>query len=84
MMAAVLSSIRAAEAIIAVVDADDAPYDALAMFQPGQDWNGPPMAVLLNKADLVKPQELEEITRWYKENCRSEEVGGKEALGAGG
>jgi GTP-binding protein Era len=74
-MSAVISSIRAAEAIIAVVDAADEPHEALAMFQPGPDWNGPPMAVLLNKADLVKPQQLEELTTWYKTNCRAEEVG---------
>ncbi|GFH17703.1 era-type G domain-containing protein, partial [Haematococcus lacustris] len=69
MMSAVVSSIQASEAIIAVVDAADKPYDALAMFQPGSDWSGPPMAVLLNKADVMEPPDLEEVAKWYKENC---------------
>eukprot|EP00798_Chlamydomonas_sp_ICE-L_P008037 gene8037-1271_t len=38
MMSAVVSSIQAAEAIIAVVDAADQPEEALAMFQPGDNW----------------------------------------------
>lgn len=58
MMAAVISSIRSAEAIVAVVDALDQPQEALAMFQPGDAWNGPPMAVLLNKADLMSEQQV--------------------------
>jgi GTP-binding protein Era len=55
--------------------AADAPQDALAMFQPGPDWNGPPMAVLLNKADQLEEQQLQELTAWYKQNCRAEQVG---------
>jgi GTP-binding protein Era len=55
--------------------AADAPQDALAMFQPGADWNGPPMAVLLNKADQLEEQQLQELTDWYKQNCRAEQVG---------
>lgn len=119
MMAAVVSSIKAAEAIIAVVDAGgrgagapalrahplhppslricirplpypregtpprthahapppsrppaDDPQDALGMFQPGPDWSGPPMGVLLNKADLVAPEALKELEAWYRDNCR--------------
>jgi hypothetical protein len=50
--------------------AADDPQDALSMFQPGPDWNGPPMAVLLNKADLVSTEELAELEEWYKTNCR--------------
>jgi hypothetical protein len=50
--------------------AADDPHDALAMFQPGPDWNGPPMAVMLNKADLLGQEELEGVVKWYKANCR--------------
>ncbi|PNG58276.1 hypothetical protein TSOC_015502, partial [Tetrabaena socialis] len=57
MMAAVVHSIKESEAIVAVVDAADRPREALAMFQPGEDWNGPPMAVLINKADLLSEAE---------------------------
>lgn len=28
------------------------------MFQPGEGWTGPPMAVLLNKADLLTPEQV--------------------------
>jgi hypothetical protein len=40
------------------------------------------MAVLLNKADLLDEAGLAELSDWYKENCRAEEVSeaGKQAL----
>jgi len=74
MMAAVVTSIQNAEAIIAVVDSKDQPKEALAMFQPGDNWTGPPMAVLLNKADLMSQEELSEVETWYKEACKAEAV----------
>ncbi|KAG2428378.1 hypothetical protein HYH02_014394 [Chlamydomonas schloesseri] len=74
MMAAVVHSIKEAEAIIAVVDSADKPKEALGMFQPGEGWNGPPMAVLLNKADLLSEEQIDELRAWYKDNCRAEEV----------
>lgn len=49
------------------------------MFQPGADWNGPPMAVLLNKADQLEEQQLQELTEWYKQNCRAEQVSWSQA-----
>jgi GTP-binding protein Era len=84
MMRAVVSSIQAAEAIIAVVDAADDPQDALGMFQPGPDWNGPPMAVLLNKADLVGQEQLAALEGWYRENCRAQAVFVGSAKAGGG
>ncbi|KAG2423360.1 hypothetical protein HXX76_015408 [Chlamydomonas incerta] len=74
MMAAVVHSIKESEAIIAVVDSADKPKEALAMFQPGEGWTGPPMAVLLNKADLLSEEQVDELRDWYKEHCRAEEV----------
>lgn len=62
------------EAIIAVVDCMDDPRGALEMFQPGDNWQGPPMAVLLNKTDLVGPIQLANIKAWYKSTCRAEVV----------
>lgn len=44
------------------------------MFQPGPDWNGPPMAVLLNKADRLQSEQVAELEAWYKANCRTEQV----------
>jgi hypothetical protein len=67
---AVINSIQNSEAIIAVVDAADNPRDALAMFQPGSNWSGPPMAVLLNKTDVLSPEAVTELADWYKEACR--------------
>ncbi len=54
--------------------AGDEPQEALGMFQPGPDWNGPAMAVLLNKADLVSADELTALESWYKQHCRAEQV----------
>jgi hypothetical protein len=34
------------------------------------NWSGPPMAVLLNKADSITPEAMEELVAWYKEACR--------------
>eukprot|EP00955_Chlamydomonas_euryale_P118693 366555-Chlamydomonas_euryale.AAC.18 len=64
MMSAVISSIQNSEAIIAVVDSSRDPKEALAMFQPGNNWTGPPMAVLLNKGDLLSEDELAELSDW--------------------
>ncbi|GLC40143.1 hypothetical protein PLESTB_000881700 [Pleodorina starrii] len=74
MMAAVVHSIKDSEAIIAVVDSADKPMEALAMFQPGDNWTGPPMAVLLNKADLLSEEQIAELKTWYLENCKAEQV----------
>ncbi|GAX81852.1 hypothetical protein CEUSTIGMA_g9280.t1 [Chlamydomonas eustigma] len=74
MMSAVVSSIQNSEAIIAVVDCSDHPEEALSMFQPGDDWKGPPMAVLLNKTDLMTPEKLSEVEDWYMKACKAEAV----------
>ena len=47
-----------------MVDCNTDPKDALAMFQPGDNWTGPPMAVLLNKADLMTPEKMAEVVDW--------------------
>jgi hypothetical protein len=44
------------------------------MFQPGPDWSGPPMAVLLNKTDLLTEEQIQELQEWYMNNCRAEKV----------
>jgi len=53
---------------------DDDPQEALAMFQPGPDWSGPPMAVLLNKTDLLSEEQVQQLKEWYLGNCRAEKV----------
>lgn len=37
----------------------------------GSDWTGPPMAVLLNKSDLLPFEELQELEAWYKTECKA-------------
>eukprot|EP00967_Tisochrysis_lutea_P052415 scaffold64966_cov18-Tisochrysis_lutea.AAC.2 len=32
------------------------------------------MAVLLNKADLISEEAVDELASWYKENCRADKV----------
>ena len=46
MMAAVQQAVKDADCLLAIVDASWQPQEALAMIQPGEDWKGPPMAVV--------------------------------------
>jgi G3E family GTPase len=34
------------------------------------------MAVLLNKTDLLGPEQIQELQDWYLSNCRAEKVRG--------
>ncbi|PSC71545.1 GTP-binding Era [Micractinium conductrix] len=74
MMAAVQQAVKDSDCLLAIVDASHEPEAALAMIQPGEDWRGPPMAVLLNKTDLLEAEELESLAAWYKEHCRAQAV----------
>ena len=84
MMAAVAQAVRDADVLLAIVDADDRPREALGMLQPGGDWAGPPMAVVLNKADLLGGEELDALREWYDANCRAAAVIPVSALGGQG
>ena len=46
MMSAVQQAVKDADCLLAIVDASWQPEEALAMIQPGEDWKGPPMAVV--------------------------------------
>ncbi len=74
MMAAVTQAIKDADILIAIIDAGDRPEQALEMIQPGDNWNGPPMAVLLNKIDTIDQEEYQSIVQWYTENCKADVV----------
>lgn len=39
-------AVKDAECLLAIVDASYKAEEALAMIQPGDDWSGPPMAVV--------------------------------------
>jgi GTP-binding protein Era len=74
MMNAVTQAIKDADVLIAIVDVTDRPEQALDMIQPGDDWSGPPMVVLLNKTDIMDPNELEDIHTWYTDHCKASAV----------
>lgn len=74
MMGAVSQAVRDADALLAIVDASRRPKAALEMLQPGADWQGPPMAIVLNKADLLSTDEMQELTTWFQENSRADAV----------
>ncbi|KAL4443751.1 hypothetical protein ABPG75_011488 [Micractinium tetrahymenae] len=74
MMAAVQQAVKDADCLLAIVDASHKPEEALAMIQPGDDWKGPPMAVLLNKCDLLEAAQLDELASWYRQYCKAEVV----------
>jgi GTP-binding protein Era len=74
MMAAVTQAIKDADVLIAIIDVGDRPEQALEMIQPGDSWNGPPMAVLLNKIDTIDQEKYESIVQWYTENCKADVV----------
>lgn len=74
MMASVSEAVKDADALLAIVDASHAPEEALQMIQPGTSWRGPPMAVILNKVDMLPPERLEQLLSWFEERCRAEQV----------
>lgn len=50
MMASVQEAVKDADALLAIVDVSNQPREALQMIQPGEDWRGPPMAVVREEA----------------------------------
>ena len=71
MMVAVGQAIKDADILLAIVDATDRPQEALDMLQPGEDWRGPPMAILLNKVDLMDEDEEATLIEWYESNAKN-------------
>lgn len=74
MMSAVAQAIKDADVIISIVDVTDRPEQALEMIQPGENWEGPPMAVLLNKIDAIDEEKYRSVFQWYEENCKADIV----------
>lgn len=74
MMNAVDQAVRDADAILAIVDASNKPEKALEMIQPGDNWKGPPMAVILNKIDLLDEADLQNLVEWYETNCKAQVI----------
>lgn len=72
MMRSVQSSVNDADALLAIIDASLHPEEDLGMVQPGEDWEGPPMLVVLNKVDLLSPERLSELEAWFGEHSRAE------------
>jgi GTP-binding protein Era len=74
MMNAVGQAIKDADILLAIVDATDRPQEALEMLQPGEDWRGPPMAILLNKVDLMDEDEEADLIEWYERSAKNATV----------
>ena len=74
MMVAVDQAVKDSDALLAIVDASRRPETALEMLQPGPEWTGPPMAVILNKCDLLPEGEVKRLEEWFKKECRAEVV----------
>ena len=74
MMTAVGQAIKDADILLAIVDATDRPQEALDMLQPGSDWRGPPMAILLNKVDMMDEEEEAGLIEWYESTAKNAAV----------
>ena len=75
MMGAVDQAVKDADALLAIVDVSSRhPEAALDMLQPGPDWKGPPLAVLLNKCDLLHPDDVERMGHWFRTECQADVV----------
>lgn len=68
MMESVKVAVSDADALLAIVDATKNPVNELAMIKPGKEWSGPPLAILLNKIDVLDGQKVEELVQWYRDN----------------
>lgn len=73
-MTAVQQAIKDADILLAIVDVTDRPEEALDMLQPGEDWRGPPMAILLNKVDMLDDEDESALIAWYESNAKSATV----------
>lgn len=69
MMGAVDAAVKDADALLAIIDASRRPEGALNMLRPGADWKGPPMAVILNKIDLMEPEKVEALAAQVRADC---------------
>ncbi|KAK9836865.1 hypothetical protein WJX74_009853 [Apatococcus lobatus] len=84
MMGNVQQAMKDSEAMLAVIDAAHKPLKDLAALQPGPDWSGPPLAMVLNKVDLLTPQQQADLKQHFLENSQAEEVFLASAAGGGG
>lgn len=69
MMEAVRTSVEAADAVLVIIDASHRPEDDMVLAQPGPGYKGPPMAVVLNKVDLLEPADRDHLIALCKEQC---------------
>eukprot|EP00803_Ostreobium_quekettii_P007440 evm.model.scf_2245.5 EVM.evm.TU.scf_2245.5 scf_2245:24341-26459(-) len=74
MMASMRQALDEADAVLALVDCSMRPKDDLDMIQPPPQRDRPPMAVVLNKMDLLSPHQADSLKQWYVKNCRAEAV----------
>ena len=60
MMGFVKTAMRDADAIVAIVDLQRSAREVLEMIQPPQGYDGPPILVVLNKADALPAAKIDE------------------------
>lgn len=74
MMHNVRTAVQDADALLVIIDATEDPAEALAMVNVGPDWQGPPLALVLNKVDLLRGNELQRLTEWLLKNSGARAV----------
>jgi len=67
MMHNVNTAVQQADALLVVVDATSNLKQVLQMPGMAPGWRGPPAALVLNKADLLRPEQLQEAGNWLRE-----------------
>ena len=67
MMKAVTTAVEDADAMLMVVDASYEPYETMRLLRPPENHNHVPIAVVVNKIDLVEDAFVDEIKAWVKE-----------------
>lgn len=73
MMEAVRQAVETADGVLLVVDSAAEPETVLPMIQ-GAPPNGPPIAVALNKTDLLQAEEVSGLVRMFKEASSAVQV----------
>ena len=67
MMAAVRRAMKDADAIVMLVDASRGADEALRLMAPPEGARRPPLALLLNKCDLLSPEERRRAEEWARD-----------------
>jgi GTP-binding protein Era len=67
MMKAVTAAVSDADILLMIVDANYEPYETLKLLKPPEDQSHIPIAVVINKVDLVDEDTVAELQNWVSE-----------------